>query len=189
MNTPTHITLALALLGKKNNPKRNKSVIAGALLPDVAMFFLFFYEVIIQTPQRVIWEEKYFSPLWQNTTDLFNSIPIFVSILIFAWYKKIEWLQLVCLGALLHIAFDLPLHHDDGHRHFFPLTDWRFESPISYWDPAYYGQYWSVFELVLLLGTGYVAWNMLASKWAKAALLIVVIVNIAMPAFYYLTLG
>ena len=37
-------------------------------------------------------------------------------------------------AALLHLLFDLPLHHDDGRAHFWPLTGWIFESPVSYWD-------------------------------------------------------
>lgn len=26
-----------------------------------------------------------------------------------------------------------------AHRHLFPLSDWRFASPVSYWDPAHHG--------------------------------------------------
>ena len=50
------------------------------------------------------------------------------------------------LSLLLHTLGDLPLHHDDGHRHFFPFLDWRFESPVSYWDPAHYGLWFSLVE-------------------------------------------
>ncbi len=39
----------------------------------------------------------------------------------------------------LHVPADLLLHHDDGHRHLFPASDWRFMSPVSYWDPRHYG--------------------------------------------------
>ena len=47
--------------------------------------------------------------------------------------------KLLFASMLLHVAGDLPFHHDDGHRHFFPFSDWRFESPISYWDRDHYG--------------------------------------------------
>ena len=28
---------------------------------------------------------------------------------------------------------------DDAHRHFYPLSDYRFISLVSYWDPRHYG--------------------------------------------------
>jgi hypothetical protein len=41
---------------------------------------------------------------------------------------------------IIHILGDFALHHHDAHRHLFPFSDWRFRSPISYWDPRYFGQ-------------------------------------------------
>ena len=53
----------------------------------------------------------------------------------------------------LHSVGDFLLHHDDAHRHFFPFSEWRFQSPVSYWDPRYYGDVVSPIEsLVVLLG-------------------------------------
>ena len=49
-----------------------------------------------------------------------------------------RWMWLF-LSMALHALTDLPLHHDDGHRHFWPFSNWRFESPVSYWDPAHHG--------------------------------------------------
>jgi hypothetical protein len=65
---------------------------------------------------------------------------------------------LLAASALLHMFFDLPLHHDDAHRHFLPLSDWRFESPISYWDPRYYGNIVIRIEMAFaMLACAYVA--------------------------------
>lgn len=47
---------------------------------------------------------------------------------------------------------DLPLHHDDAHRHFFPFLEWRFVSPVSYWDPNYYGKWIGLVEAVSVIG-------------------------------------
>jgi len=47
---------------------------------------------------------------------------------------RADWLPITA-GALLP---DLPLHREDAHGHFYPLSNWHFESPISYWDPAHH---------------------------------------------------
>lgn len=189
MNTPVHVTLALAALGRKDKPKLNTPIVVGALIPDIAMFLLFFYEVAIGTPQMVIWNQKYYSPLWQNTTDLFNSIPIFIAIYLVALHKKWTAVQVLCLAGLLHLLTDLPLHHDDGHRHFYPFSDWRFESPVSYWDPNHYGHYWSIFEAILLMVTAYLSYKIIQNKWAQIILVTVCLVSLLMPLFFYFTLS
>ena len=68
-------------------------------------------------------------------------------------YSVLFW---IFCAALLHTIIDIPLHSTDGPLIFFPF-DWnyRFASPISYWDPNYYGHIWSIFEhsldIVILL--------------------------------------
>ncbi|MGI8738245.1 MAG: hypothetical protein ACR2KU_00935 [Gammaproteobacteria bacterium] len=59
----------------------------------------------------------------------------------------------------LHVLFDLPLHHDDAHRHFFPFSDWRFYSPVSYWDPAHYGDIVSACEILAVAVGSVVLWR------------------------------
>ncbi len=60
---------------------------------------------------------------------------------------------MVCaLSALVHMLCDLPVHHDDAHRHFLPLSTWRFESPLSYWDPKHHGGIFMWLELAFAVG-------------------------------------
>lgn len=56
------------------------------------------------------------------------------------------------LGAVVHVALDIPVHHDDGPLLFFPFQ-WtiRFQSPVSYWDPRHYGDIVRIVELVLMV--------------------------------------
>ncbi|MDQ6971679.1 MAG: hypothetical protein Q9M30_03440 [Mariprofundaceae bacterium] len=56
----------------------------------------------------------------------------------------------------LHSCFDFPLHHNDAHHHFYPLSMWQFHSPVSYWDPAHYGGIAGPVELMVVLAGG--AW-------------------------------
>ena len=74
--------------------------------------------------------------------------------LLLCWRIRHGLLWALLASMLLHTLGDLPVHHDDGHRHFFPFSDWRFESPVSYWDSNHHGDWFSVFEisLVVLLG-------------------------------------
>lgn len=53
------------------------------------------------------------------------------------------------LSLLLHACADFPLHHDDAHRRFFPFSDYRFSSPVSYWDPRHHGAWGASVELAL----------------------------------------
>jgi hypothetical protein len=49
----------------------------------------------------------------------------------------------------LHAVADLLTHHDDAHRHLWPLSGWRFASPVSYWDPAHFGAWFAPLECAL----------------------------------------
>jgi len=133
MHTPAHLVLNLTVLGKRNTALYLLPVSIGALLPDAPMFVLYFVErVIFETPNQIIWREAYFDPGWQNFIDSFNSIPLVALVFAVAWKYENQFVKLLCLSMLLHFAMDLPLHHDDGHRHLFPFLQWRFASGISY---------------------------------------------------------
>ena len=49
------------------------------------------------------------------------------------WAKKAGWIAFAG-AALLHIAVDFPLHGEDARMNFWPISDWVFRSPVSYWD-------------------------------------------------------
>lgn len=54
------------------------------------------------------------------------------------------------LGAGLHSAIDILTHAGDGPLLLFPLNwTYRFSSPVSYWDPEYYGRIFAPIEHVL----------------------------------------
>ncbi|MEO0408095.1 MAG: hypothetical protein AAF289_12165 [Cyanobacteria bacterium P01_A01_bin.135] len=150
MNTPAHIVLNLLFLGRADQGVA-LPVICGAILPDLPMFVFYGIQKLRGIPERVIWRQSYYEPGWQNFIDLFNSIPLILVGLGIAWWLGSRSGILLAVSMLLHIAGDLPLHHDDGHRHFFPLSDWRFESPVSYWDPNHYGGIVTVIEVLAVI--------------------------------------
>ena len=141
------------------------AVLIGSILPDAPMFLFYFVEKVIhRTPEAQIWREQYFLEGWQNFFDVFNSLPIIVIGFAIMWWRQSPVGMAFFVSMALHVLGDLPLHHDDGHRHFFPLSNWRFESPVSYWDPNHHGGIVSRIEVTIalvgcmILFPGYESW-------------------------------
>ena len=147
MNTPAHVAVNLLLLARDPDHRQTTAIIGGALIPDLVIIVFYAWQLWLGTAEDVIWSTEYHRPLWQAWIDSFNSIPLVTLALLLGWYFCKPALLLITASMLLHILGDLPLHHDDAHRHFFPLLEWRFASPISYWDPAHYGNWASLFEI------------------------------------------
>ena len=97
------------------------------------------------------WSVEYYKPVWQGYIDVFNSIPLLLIALLLCWKIRHGLVWALLASMLLHTLGDLPVHHDDGHRHFFPFSDWRFVSPVSYWDSNHHGDWFSVFEVSLVM--------------------------------------
>ncbi|CAN5836940.1 hypothetical protein BH24DEI2_BH24DEI2_16360 [soil metagenome] len=62
------------------------------------------------------------------------------------WGRGLLWFA---VGAALHTLIDIFTHAGDGPLFLFPLTTYRFDSPVSYWDPVYYGRAFTVLEYAL----------------------------------------
>lgn len=152
MNTPTHVIVSLALLPKQSSWSGASAVIAGAVLPDAPMFLFYAYQKFVGTPERDIWGDHYFRDGWQAFFDVFNSFPLFIAMLAVCWWAGWQWGVLLAASAMLHLVGDLPLHNDDAHRHFLPFTNWRFASPVSYWDKNHYGHIFAPLEALVGLG-------------------------------------
>lgn len=72
-------------------------------------------------------------------------------------------------AAVLHLALDLALHNDDARRHLWPLSDWVFVSPVSYWDRDHFGAVVGPIELVLTVGLCAWLWRRHRAPAARAA--------------------
>ena len=154
MQTPTHTLLALAALGRKGTPRRNIAVVAGSLVPDLFIYVAWPWLTFVRREsQERIWSEIYFDVPMQTVGAIFNSAPLYAVMAAIGWrFREKVWGSLAmvfALAALIHIASDLPVHADDAHRHFWPITDLRFFSPISYWDPAHHGRWVGTLEALL----------------------------------------
>ncbi|MEL6957645.1 MAG: cobalamin biosynthesis protein CobQ [Pseudomonadota bacterium] len=152
MNTPAHLIIGLSAFGKPDAPKVTLAALTGAILPDLSLYLLAGTHLfVLGTSPEVVFNELYFSDLWQTIFKIDNSFLIWGVGLGLALAMRSAWAVALCGAALLHIGLDFPLHHDDGRAHFWPLTDWIFQSPVSYWDPRHYGGLVGAAEIVLCL--------------------------------------
>ncbi|QQA41611.1 hypothetical protein [Pelagovum pacificum] len=162
MNTPAHIAVNLALIGRRASPVHWWVVVAGAILPDAAYFVDHFARGAL--PER--------------TADLFNSVPLWGLVLLVASLSGTRWAVLLAASALLHIAADIPLHAGDAHLHFWPLTDWRFVSPVSFWDADHHGRLVGTLEGVIFALAVAACWGPVG-RWRRAALVLLSLTYLA----------
>ena len=168
MNTPAHAVVNLLILGRKAKPGHSLPIVIGSILPDLPMVLFYLYEkLLMRVPEQVIWSTLYFTPRWQHFFDFFNSLPLMLGGLLLARRFGPPWLMPFLFSMVLHVFGDLPLHHDDAHAHFFPLSNWRFESPVSYWDPSYYGNLFAPVEAMIVVIGSIVLFRRYPSVWAR----------------------
>lgn len=177
MNTPTHIIVSYVLLRSSTRKKLDHFwIIMGAVLPDLMIFVLFFYALLFGIPMREVWDVLYFTDFWQDLIDCFNSVPITAFFIGIA--AALKWRGGVLLGmsVLIHIFGDVFLHNDDAHRHFFPLSEYKFISPVSYWDPNHLGWLGATIEYVVLAVALYFLWPHLKSLYTKGFIVLYILV-------------
>jgi hypothetical protein len=157
MTAPGHLIVNLVVLSRKEDPGLALPVVIGAVLPDLPqLVFYAWAKLSLGLPEMVIWSDAYFRPGWQIVFSSFHSFVIAGIGLVVALALRRRWPAALCASVLLHGLGDFVLHHDDAHMQLFPLTSWRFVSPVSYWDPAHFGVLIALAEtLVVLAGAIY----------------------------------
>lgn len=195
MNSPTHSLLALAILSKRGDPKRNWAAFLGSLLPDAVIYLWFPYQLWVkgETGQK-IWNVLYFETPMQNMIALVNSIPIYLALALIGFgvraktrFKIAGTLLLVfSLAALIHMATDLPVHAHDAYRHFWPLSDWRFYSPFSYYEADHHFGLVSAVEAVIALVSIVILWRRFPNLWVKFVLGFLAMLYIGLQAYMQL---
>jgi len=198
MMSQTHVLLASAILAKPGAKLRNTAVITGAILPDIAIYGLLIWSKLQNIPEAKVWNELYWQDPWQTYTAAGNSVPIYglLVLLGLAILRGIPGLfrlgvfaVFLAMAAFIHIAGDLPVHVVDAHRHFWPISDWKFISPVSYWDPNHHGRSFMVFEAILGLGLSGLLFKQFKNWAIRVTILICVAAYLAVPAYFILQLG
>ena len=168
MNTIAHMVVASAALARPEQSKRNWAVLLGAFLPDASMFVFFAWSRVQAWDGNETWNVQYWNEPWQMLGAASNSFVLFGILFAAAIWRKWPILSVIAAAALLHIALDFPLHADDAHRHFWPVSDWRFFSPVSYWDPDANGVLGGAIETMVALGATLLLWRCFPNRRWRA---------------------
>lgn len=172
MLTQTHALVGLALFAHRSRPKLTAAALLGSVVPDLDVWLMFIIERAHGTPGCEIFHFRYLERPWTDLQAILNSIPLGLTLLLFALAirgrDKIGTKEVPAPGrpdvdnarngsvilafavaALLHLVSDLALHHEDARRQLWPLSNYVFRSPVSYWDPDHFGTVFMPFEIGL----------------------------------------
>ncbi|MFQ6548670.1 cobalamin biosynthesis protein CobQ [Aestuariibius sp. 2305UL40-4] len=178
MNTPAHLIFGLAAFGKPDAPKIALAALAGSIIPDLSLYLMVGWHLaILGTDPQIVFRELYYSDAWMQVFAIDNSFILWGLAFGLALYTRRSWAIALTGAALLHLALDFPLHHDDGRPQFWPLTMWIYESPVSYWDNRNGG--WWIGPLEALLSTALVAWIIIRFRalWIRATALVLLVME------------
>ncbi|MGI9389442.1 MAG: cobalamin biosynthesis protein CobQ [Boseongicola sp.] len=160
MNTPAHLLIGAAAFGKENQKGTTIAAILGALVPDLSLYVMVSVSIwILNIPPTIVFDELYFSDAWQRVFAIDNSFVIWASAFAVALWRRSAVFIAFTAAALLHLALDFPFHTEDARMHFWPVSDWVFESPISYWDRAAYAGVVGPFEVTASCGAAFLIWR------------------------------
>jgi hypothetical protein len=180
VNTPAHLLVGAAAFACPGAWRVNLAAILGALAPDASLYLMAGTAIFLRDiPPQVVFDQYYFSPEWQQVFAIDNSFVIWGLVLLAAFALRSRWMIAFAGAALLHLALDFPLHHDDARRHFWPLTDWVFQSPVSYWDRSRHAGIVAPLEALLSLGLCVVLLRRFKGGWSRVTILAVGLLQLA----------
>ena len=172
MNTPAHLLLGVALCARRDVPRSGRMAAFGSLLPDASLYVLAGTSLfLLQIPTERVFGELYFSAAWQSVFSVDNSFVVWGTVLLLALAVRSLPLLAFSSAGLLHIASDFSLHNDDARQHFWPISDWVFESPLSYWDSQHNAALVAPFTLLAVLLSALVIWQ----RWPSALIRLAVV--------------
>jgi len=175
MNTPAHLIFGFALFGRPGAPKVTASAIAGALLPDLSLYVLAGTSLmVLGIPGERVFNELYFSNAWQTVFAIDNSFILWGVLVLVGLGTGNVMLRAFSGAGVLHLATDFALHHDDGRPHFWPVSDWVFQSPVSYWDSAHHAGVIAPLEGLACAGLTLVILTRFPTWWVRGVALMLI---------------
>lgn len=158
MLTQSHVAIGLLVAARSGRRAAIFGAIVGGITPDFFMLPMFLIaRFVLGQDMTQIWDETFYAAPWWTIDQIANSAPLYALLLIAGlaggqrWHSHAlpRFVTAFALTGLLHVAFDFLTHSSDGHAHFWPVSDFVFASPVSYWEAAHFGR---AFGLVEALG-------------------------------------
>lgn len=169
METYSHsfFTWALAKHGMRAGRAAGIAGAAGAVFPDLPSFAgtayyvgtAYLAEGWSSMGSEKILDAIYFSgPFGGTGSVLHSTVPVLVLLGVYrvARLRRMDHRKILLwflLGWLGHALVDFLTHVDDTRPLFWPISNWEWSSPVSYYNPAYYGQEFSLINHALILVT------------------------------------
>lgn len=185
MNTPAHLVFGAAAFARPDVPRTALAALAGAFAPDVSIYLMTAVSIWgLGIPPQIVFRDLYYSDAWQQVFAVDNSFVFWGLALVLAIRARALPAIAFTGAALLHLAFDFPLHTHDARMHFWPLTEWRFESPVSYWDDGAHARLveGTVLGAVVLLGV--VIWRRFRTLAMRATTALLVTMEAMASGFW-----
>lgn len=185
MNTPTHLLVGAVAFAKPDHHRLTWAALIGGLAPDFSLYFMFLWQrFVIGASPQVIFGDLYYSQYWQTVFAIDNSFFVWGALALAAFLLRSPVAIAFTVTGFLHLLMDFPLHNDDARAHFWPLTMWKFESPVSYWDPAHYGRWMSALEIAFVFVLCGILWRRFTRLWPRIVISITAALTAA-PAIIF----
>lgn len=174
-----------ALFGRADVRWTTTAAVAGGVVPDLSLYLLAGVSLFVMgIPPETVFGQLYFSPLWQAIFAVDNSIPLWALILGLAVVLRSAPAAAFGASGLLHVVIDFLVHHDDARRHLWPLSDYVFVSPVSYWDPAHHGLIVAPLEVAICFGLSVWLWRRFPGRLPRALIALAMLAE-ASPAVMF----
>ena len=189
MNTPAHAIFGAAVFGRAGDFRVTTAAIAGGLVPDLPLMTMVGWSLWVRgVSPEMVFGTYYFSEDWQAVFSIDHGFFIWGAALLLAILLRRPVLLAFAGSGFLHALVDFFVHHDDARAQFWPLTSWKFQSPISYWDRAHYGQYVGPLEIVISLGLCVLLWRQFHRMPARALIVLAAVAETAPSIMFGLML-
>ena len=211
MNTQTHLLMGAALFGRPL-PRLAIAGALGGVIPDAPMFAIIGGLKMAGYGLEEIFGRLYWQHWWQVANAIGHNFLLWGALAIgsglvlsaktaapgrssgLAFEMQFVRLDAPLVfafsgSALLHSVIDFLFHRNDAHMHFWPLSQWRFRSPVSYWDPNHFGNWFGMFEAAIGLLLVAVLFRRYRNFWLRAALALACILYLAVPAFFVMSMS
>ena len=198
MNTQSHVIMGAVIFGRGLSAKAWAGALGG-LVPDVPMILIVLVLKLSGVPTHTIFDEMYWQNWWQVTNAIGHNFWLWSGLVILGLVNRDRlsssaqafdnWtrVSLFAGSALLHTAVDFFCHREDAHMSFWPVTRWKFISPVSYYDPAHYGIWFSLLEAMLGLCLMIILFRQFKSIILRGILAVAMAMYAAVPAYFIFT--